>query len=274
MDLQSTSRTAKLAGGVEIPWLGLGVWQSPRGVAYRAVLDAIELGYRHIDTAKIYGNEADVGRAVRESGVPRDQIFVTTKLWNADHGYEQAKRACAKSLTTLGLDYVDLYLIHWPEKARSESWRALVELKREGKCRAIGVSNFTIAHLDDLARSSDEAPAVNQVELHPFLFQKALLDRCVKAKIQLEAYSPLTRGQRLTHPTIVAIAKKLGRTPAQLLVRWAIEHEVVVIPKSVHRARIEENANVFDFAIPPEELAELDALDEGLRTCWDPSDVV
>lgn len=270
MDAKST---ATLPGGVGIPWLGLGVWQAPRGVAYQAVRDAIELGYRHIDTAKAYANEADVGRAIRESGVPRDQIFVTTKLWNADHGYEQAKRACATSLAALGLDYVDLYLIHWPEKKRHDSWRALVDLKHDGKCRAIGVSNFTIAHLDELARASDVVPAVNQVEFHPFLFQRALLERCASAKIQLEAYSPLTRGQRIAHPTVVAIAARLGRTPAQVLIRWAIEHQVVVIPKSVHRARIEENANVFDFAIPPEELAELDALDEGLRTCWDPSDV-
>jgi diketogulonate reductase-like aldo/keto reductase len=270
MDLKST---AKLNDGVEIPWLGLGVWQAPRGEAYQAVRDAIAFGYRHIDTAKAYGNEADVGRAVRESGVPREEIFVTTKLWNADNGYEQAKRACDTSLRALGLDYVDLYLIHWPDEKRHDSWRALVELRDAKKCRSIGVSNFTARHLDGLAKVSDVVPSVNQIELHPFLYQRALLDRCAAAKIQVEAYSPLTRGQRLGHPAIVALAKRLGKTPAQILVRWAIEHRIVVIPKSVHRARIEENASVFDFSIAPDDLAKLDALDEGLRTCWDPSEV-
>jgi diketogulonate reductase-like aldo/keto reductase len=270
MDIAST---VTLNDGVAIPWLGLGVWQAERSEAYRAVRDAIAIGYRHIDTAKAYGNEDDVGRAVRDSGVPRERIFVTTKLWNADHGYDKAKRACDASLGALGLDYVDLYLLHWPEKKRTESWRALVELKAAGKCRSIGVSNFTIGHLDELAKNSDVAPSVNQVELHPFLYQRALVDRCERAGIRVEAYSPLTRGKRLKHPTLVAIAKKLGKTPAQILVRWAIEHEIVVIPKSVHKERIAENAGVFDFAIPKEDLAILDSLDEGLRTCWDPTDV-
>lgn len=270
MNLEST---VTLNDGVTIPLLGLGVWQAPRGEAYRAVRDAIAIGYRHIDTAKAYGNEADVGRAIRESGVPREKIFVTTKLWNADHGYDEAKRACETSLRALGFEYVDLYLIHWPEKKRHDSWRALVELKAAGKCRSIGVSNFTVRHLDALAKASDVVPSVNQVEMHPFLYQRALIDRCEAAKIRVEAYSPLTRGKRLAHPAIVAAASRLGRTPAQILVRWAIEHGIVVIPKSVHKERIAENASVFDFAIPPDELAKLDALDEGLRTCWDPTDV-
>jgi diketogulonate reductase-like aldo/keto reductase len=270
MDLKST---VTLNDGVAIPWLGLGVWQAAPGEAYRAVRAAIEIGYRHIDTAKAYGNEADVGRAVRESGVPRDRIFVTTKLWNADHGYEQAKRACETSLRSLGLDYVDLYLIHWPEQKRRDSWRALVELREAKKCRSIGVSNFTVRHLDELARESDVVPAVNQVELHPFLTQNALRERCAKAGIRVEAYSPLTRGKRLGDKTVVAMAKKYEKTPAQILVRWAIEHGVVVIPKSVHEARIRENAGVFDFSIAADDLAKLDALDEDLRTCWDPTDV-
>jgi len=258
MDAQSR---VKLDDGNAIPWLGLGVWQASPRETYAAVRKAIEIGYHHIDTAMIYGNEADVGRAVRESGVPREQLFVTTKLWNSDHGYEQAKRALDTSLKTLGLDYVDLYLIHWPEQKRLASWRALIDARASGKCRSIGVSNFTVAHLDELAKKSDVVPAVNQVEMHPFLFQRDLVARCERAKIRVEAYSPLTRGRRLDHPTIAAVAKKLGRTPAQILIRWGIQHGFVVLPKSVHEARIRENANVFDFEIPADEMTRLDALD-------------
>jgi diketogulonate reductase-like aldo/keto reductase len=269
-DLDSTVR---LNNGVAMPWLGLGVWQAERGEAYRAVLDAIAIGYRHVDTAKIYGNEDDVGRAVRESGVPRDQLFVTTKLWNADHGYDKALHACEQSLKRLGLDYVDLYLIHWPEPKRHDSWRALVKLQAEGKCRAIGVSNFTTRHLDELARASDVVPQVNQVEFHPFLHQTELLAHCRARGIQLEAYSPLARAKRISHPEIVRVAKKLGRTPAQVMIRWALQHEVIAIPKSTRRERIEENARVFDFTIAPDDVAALDALDESIRTCWDPTQV-
>jgi diketogulonate reductase-like aldo/keto reductase len=260
--------------GVEIPWLGLGVWQTAKGGAtYDAVRAAIDAGYRHIDTAKIYGNEADVGRAVRDSGVPRGEIFVTTKLWNADHGYDQAKRACDKSLAALELDYVDLYLIHWPEPRRIESWRALVELREAGKCRAIGVSNFTIVHLEQLLMESDVVPAINQVELHPFLYQRELIAYCASKGIHVEAYSPLAHGERLAHHEVARIAKKLAVRPAQILIRWALEHDLIVIPKSSKKARIIENSQVFDFAIAPDDVRALDALDEGLRTCWDPSSV-
>lgn len=264
----------RLNDGHEIPYLGLGVWQTRKGSeTYDAVRDALAAGYRHIDTAKAYGNEADVGRAVRDSGVPREQIYVTTKLWNADQGYEQAKRAFDKSLSTLGLDYIDLYLIHWPESVRHESWRALVELRASGKTKSIGVSNFTVTHLEKLRRASDVVPAINQVEMHPFLTQPALREYCKTHGIVIEAYSPLAHGQRLDHPAIVRLAKKIGKTPAQVMIRWALEHDLVVLPKSSNKKRILENAAVFDFEISAEDMRALDALDEDLRTCWDPTNV-
>ena len=272
--MEGLSSSATLNDGVKMPWLGLGVWQSGRGgETYDAVRAALEIGYRHVDTAKIYGNEADVGRAVRESGLPRGEVFVTTKLWNADHGYDKALRAFDTSLKTLGLEQIDLYLIHWPEARRKESWKALSKLKADGKARAIGVSNFTIAHLEELLAEGGVVPAVNQVEMHPFLWQKDLVSFCEKHRIQVEAYSPLARGARMNDKTIVAVAKKLGRTPAQVMIRWALQHRMVVIPKSVHRERIEENARVFDFAIDEGDMAKLDRLNEDLRTCWDPTDV-
>jgi diketogulonate reductase-like aldo/keto reductase len=270
-----THPAIELNNGVSIPIMGLGVYQTASGgETVRAVRDAIETGYRHIDTAKAYDNERDVGRAVKESGVPREEIFITTKLWNGDHGYDSTKGAFDESRRQLGMGYIDLYLIHWPvEGLRSESWRAMVELLERGDCRAIGVSNYTIRHLEELLASSPVVPAVNQVEFSPFLYQRDLLGFCRDKGIQLEAYSPLTQGKKLKHPTLVALAGKYGKTPAQVLIRWAIEHELVVIPKSARRARIEENADVFDFNISPDDLAALDGLDEGFRTCWDPTNV-
>ena len=270
----SLASAVALSEGGAMPWVGLGVWQAQRGdEAYRAVLHALEVGYRHVDTAKIYGNEKDVGRAIRDSGVAREELFITTKLWNTDHGFDKARRACEASLSALGLDYVDLYLIHWPERERLESWRALTELRNEGKCRAIGVSNYTIRHLDELLAQSGTAPAVNQVEFHPFLYQKELLEYCRGKSIVLEAYSPLARAERLEHPTIAKLAHRKQRTAAQILLRWGLEHGVVVIPKSVRRSRIEENAHLFDFSLTEDEVKILDGLNENLRTCWDPSAV-
>jgi methylglyoxal/glyoxal reductase len=265
----------KLNSGVEIPWLGLGVFQARAGEETRsAVRDALRAGYRHVDTARIYGNERDVGRALEESGLPRSEVFITTKLWNADQGYDRAIKACHESLKALGLAYVDLYLVHFPVQGlRGESWRALCTLLGEGKCRAIGVSNYMIRHLDELLQSSTVVPAVNQVEQSPFLHQPELLRYCARHGIRVEAYSPLTKGMRLGHPTVVAVAERHRRTPAQVLIRWAIEHEMVVLPKSAHRSRIEENAAVFDFALDAASLRALDGLNEDLHTGWDPTDV-
>lgn len=263
-----------LNNGVGIPAIGLGVFQAEPGDETRdAVSHALEMGYRHVDTARVYRNERSVGEALRESGVPRAEVFVTTKLWNRDQGFEQALAACDASLNRLGLDYVDLYLIHWPvEELRVESWRALERLYDEGKCRAIGVSNYTVRHLEELFGECEVVPAVNQVEFSPFTYQAELLDYCRGHGIQLEAYSPLTKGLKLDDPYLKEIASSYDRTPAQLLLRWCLELQVVTIPKSVTPARIEENARVFDFEITAGDMHGLNSLDENLRTSWDPTD--
>ena len=275
MVLTSISDAVTLNDGVAMPRLGLGVWRAGSGHETRqAVLWALEAGYRLVDTARVYGNERDVGAALRSSAVPRDQVFVTTKLWNRDQGYEKAKRALATSLRDLGLDYVDLYLEHWPvEGKRLDSWRALQELRADGYARSIGVSNFQERHLDELLAMADVVPSVNQVEFTPFVYQCSLLEACRAVGIQLEAYSPLTRGRRLDEPVLVEIAARHGKTPAQALIRWSLQHDLVVIPKSVRIARIRENADVFDFALSSDEMGRLDALDEGHREAWDPTDV-
>jgi diketogulonate reductase-like aldo/keto reductase len=283
-----------LNDGRSIPQLGLGVWQIPNGrQCETAVLAALENGYRHVDTASLYGNEDSVGAAVRASGIPREEIFITTKLWNSDHG--NPERALAASLQRLKVDYVDLYLIHYPVRERLRSWRILEKLHREGKARSIGVSNFTIGHLTELLAQTETVPSVNQVEFHPYLYQRELLEFCASRGIVLEAYCPLTQGQRLKDPKLVGIARryrvgsnaspggskiavmskmtgeKESKSTAQILIRWAIQHQLVVIPKSANPGRICENANVFDFEIGAEDMRILDGLHENLRTSWDPS---
>ncbi len=271
----SLRSTVKLRNGVEMPILGLGVWQSAPGEeTRRAVAAALAAGYRHVDTARAYRNEADVGAAIRESGVPRREVFVTTKLWNADHGYDKALRAIDRSLESLGLEQVDLYLVHWPvEGVRRDTWRAMEKILSGGKARAIGVSNYTIRHLDELLATAKVPPAVNQVEFSPFLFQRDLLSHCRRNGVQLEAYGPLVRAHKMEHPVLQKIAGKHRRTPAQVLLRWGVQHDLVVIPKSVHAERIRENADLFGFELDAEDAAALDALDEGYRTSWDPTNV-
>lgn len=266
--------TVTLRRGVEMPRFGLGVWQSAPGEeTRRAVREALACGYRHVDTARAYRNEADVGAAIRESGIPRREVFVTTKLWNADHGYDKALRAIDKSLESLGMEQVDLYLVHWPvEGLRNDTWRAMEKILADGKAREIGVSNYTVRHLDELLGRAKVPPSVNQVEFNPFLYQKALLAHCRKHAIQLEAYSPLVRGHRMDHPSVVAVARKRQRTAAQVLLRWGLQHDLVVIPKSVQPERIRENADVYGFSLDAQDMKALDALDEGYRTSWDPTD--
>ena len=272
LNIQST---VKLNNDVRMPILGLGVYQSPPGrVTRNAVNFALRVGYRHVDTARIYGNEADVGEAVRESGVPRGDLFIATKLWNSDQGYDSTLRACEASLKRLGLDYLDLYLVHFPvPDVRKESWRAMETLLKKGRCRAIGVSNFTIRHLEELIEESHVIPSVNQVELHPFLYQEELLKYCQDRGIQVEAYSPLARGERLQDPRIASLATKYSKSPAQLMIRWGIEHGLVVIPKSTREERIRENSQVFDFDISDDDMRSLDSLNEDLRLNWDPTNV-
>lgn len=266
--------TIGLRTGGELPRVGLGVYQSEPGAETRdAVIAALEIGYRHIDTAKIYANEADVGAAVRMGGVPRSEVFVTTKLWNSDQGYDAALRAFDASLSRLGLEYVDLYLIHWPVAGamRKESWRALEKLHADGRARAIGVSNYLVPHLNELVGYAKELPAVNQIELSPFLQRRDTCALCNELGIVLEAYSPLTRGEKLDHPVVRAVASELARSPAQVLIRWGLEKGFVSLPKSVTPARIAENLAVFDFALTPAQLERLDALEENLATGWDPA---
>ena len=267
-----TTTRLPLTTGAALPQIGLGVWQSPRGAPTRdAVTAALELGYRHVDTARIYQNEADVGAAVTAGPVPRADVFVTTKLWNDDQGYDSALRALDASLGRLGLDYVDLYLIHWPVAGkRRDSWHALERAFADGKAKAIGVSNYLVPHLREVLDHAKVKPHVNQIELTPFLQRRETRALCAEHDIVVEAYSPLTRGQRLDDPTIGAIAKTVKRTPAQVLLRWGIQHGHVILPKSVTRSRIAENAALFDFALDPAQMAKLDSLDEGLATGWDP----
>lgn len=262
----------RLNNGVEIPWLGLGTYLVEGEDAYRAVSVALEVGYRHVDTAAFYANEQEVGRAIRDSGIPRQEIFVATKLWNSDHGREEAREAFARSRERLDVGAIDLYLIHWPVPGRRmDSWRTLEDLYHEGECRAIGVSNYTAAHLDEVLADGNVVPAVNQVEFSPFLYQRQLLDLCRQREVQLEAYSPLTKSERLANPRLVEIAGDCQRTPAQVLIRWCLQRQVVVIPKAASAQHIQENVDVFEWQLSAESMAALDALHENLRTSWDPT---
>jgi diketogulonate reductase-like aldo/keto reductase len=266
--------TVTLNNGVEMPLFGLGVWQIPAGPAtQRAVTTALRTGYRLIDTAKFYGNEADVGVAVRESGLPRDEVFITTKLWNNDHGFDAALKAFEASRKRLGFPSVDLYLIHWPVPGeRKETWRALERILKDGTARAIGVSNYTIPHLEELLASSGVVPAVNQVELSPFLAQKPLIEFCRRRGIAVEAYSPLTKGHRLGDKRLKAVAQRYGKSVVQILIRWGLQQGIIEIPKSAKPDHIKENAAVFDFEIRPEDMRALDSLSEDLHVAWDPTD--
>ncbi|WP_329042447.1 aldo/keto reductase [Streptomyces sp. NBC_00178] len=271
-----TVPTVTLNNGVTIPQLGFGVFQVPDDETTAAVAAALEAGYRSIDTATAYGNEAGVGRALAESGLPREELFVTTKLWNADQGYDATLAAFDASLTELGLDHVDLYLIHWPTPARdlyTDTWRALEKLHTDGRIRAAGVSNFQPAHLHRLREESSLVPAVNQVELHPGLQQSELRAVHAEAGIATEAWSPLAQGALLDDEVITSLAERHGRTPAQIVLRWHLQLGNIVIPKSVTPARIRQNIDVFDFALPDADMDAVAGLDRGMRTGPDP-DVV
>lgn len=264
--------TAELHNGVRMPWLGLGVFRAAEGQEVeQAILWALEVGYRHIDTAAIYGNEEGVGRAIADSGLPREEIFVTTKLWNSDQGKDAAPRALDASLSKLNMDYVDLYLIHWPVQGQfKDSWCALETMYQQGKARAIGVSNFMEHHLRDLLAGCDVVPMVNQCEFHPRLVQPDLLKYCRENKIQYEAWSPIMKGRLDGIDVVESLSAKYGKTPAQIVLRWDLQHRVVTIPKSVRRERIVENANIFDFELSPQDMALIDGLDKGERLGPDP----
>ena len=266
-----------LAGEVSIPQFGLGVFQVPPEDTTENVLQGVEAGYRHFDTAKAYGNEAQVGQAVRASGLDRSEFFITTKCFNDDHGYDQATRALKASLGQLEMDYVDLYLIHWPVPVHDkyvETWKAFIDLQAQGLARAIGVSNFQPAHLERLIAETGVTPAINQVELHP-LFQQAGLRREHEERgIVTEAWSPLAQGEVLDDPVIVEIAQTHDKTPGQVVIRWHLQLGNVVIPKSVTPARIEQNIDVFDFHLSASEMEAIEALDAGRRIGPDPDEFV
>lgn len=263
-----------LNNGVKMPWLGLGVFKTPEGEeVINAVKNAIAAGYRSIDTAAFYNNEKGVGQAVRESGIPREELFITTKVWNNDQGYEQTLKAFEESRKKLGLEYIDLYLVHWAvlDKYR-ETWKALIHLYKEGTVRAIGVSNHQIEHIKQLIQDTGVVPAVNQVECHPLLTQKEMLQFCRQQGVQLEAWGPLIRGN-LDNQVLLNLAAKYGKTPAQIVLRWDIQNEIVTIPKSVHKERIIENSQIFDFGLSPEDMQEIDSMNENRRTGPDPDKV-
>src|SRR3989440_1868732 len=252
-------RTRLLEDGVEMPMLGLGVWQVPNGPeCVNAVRWALELGYRHIDTAQAYGNEESVGQALRESGVPRDEVFITTKFFPVR---EDPAAEIEGSLRRLGVDQVDLYIIHWPQGGPTWAWPGMEGARELGHARSIGVSNFEVGELDEVIGAGSVSPVVNQVQFNPFAYRRALLDACSRHDVVLEAYSPLGTGRLLSDQTVNGIAERIGRTPAQVLLRWCLERGIPVIPKSTHRERIEENAQIFDFTLSDEDMAELDALD-------------
>jgi len=260
-----------LHDGNSMPLFGLGVWAAQSGKeTYDAVLSALKTGYRHFDTAEMYGNEKDVGGAVNDSGLKREEVFVTTKLWDSGLGYDHALKAFDVSLQKMKLDYVDLYLIHWPEKgSQLKIWRALERIKKEGRSRSIGVSNFAPRHLKELLVKGSEHPAVNQIELSPFLQQEHIYSFCQKENIHLTGYCPLSRGNLFDDPNLIRIAKEMKKSAAQVMIRWALQCGHTVIPKSVSPVRIKENANVFDFNLNNEQMKILDGLEEGLRFCPD-----
>ncbi len=260
--------------GVDVPQLGLGVFQIPPDQVQGVVEPAIDVGYRHIDTAAAYVNEAGVGAALRASGLPRDEVVVTTKLRNGDQGYDSTLRACADSLDRLGLDHLDLYLIHWPNPEAGlwpETWRAFERLHEEGTVRAIGVSNFLPEHLRELCRTASVPPAVNQIELHPTHARGDLVALQAELGIAVESYSPLGQGADLALPEITALAEELGATPAQVVLRWHVQHGFVVIPKTTSRDRLVENLDVGALTLTPEQMASIDALDRGHRIGNDPA---
>lgn len=275
--ITSIKDCATLNNGVKMPWLGLGVWKitKPEEIDF-AVKTALEAGYRSIDTAEVYGNEEGVGKAIRESGIPRDEIFITTKLANSEQrkGYDAALRAFEESRKRLGVEYIDLFLIHWPVKDKYvESWKALIKLYNDGLVRAIGVSNFLIHHLEDIISETGVVPAVNQVELHPWLNQSELVEFCQKHKIQVEAYSPLMGGRLGEVTELNDIANKYRKTPAQIVLRWNLQRGIIVIPKSVHRERIIENSQIFDFSLSDEDMELINSLNRNQRFLPDPNNV-
>jgi len=273
--MMDISSKVKLNNGVEMPWLGLGVFRSEDGPEVEnAVKTALEHGYRSIDTAAIYHNEKGVGKAIHESGVSREEIFLTSKVWNSEQGYNSTMAAFEASLEKLQTSYLDLYLIHWPKGKKSvETWKAMEELHKKGKIRAIGISNFLVHHIEDFIMECEILPAVNQVEFHPELIQQELMDYCQNKGIQMEAWSPIMKGRVNDIPVIKEIAAKYNKTPVQVTLRWEIQRGIVTIPKSVHAERIVSNADIFDFELTPEDMEKINQLDKNKRIGFHPDSI-
>lgn len=272
MKITDLQGTIELNNGIKMPYFGLGVFQMSEGKeVINSVKYALEIGYRHIDTAALYENEIGVGKAIKDTGINREEIFVTTKVWNSDQGYERTLKAFEVSLRKLGLEYIDLYLIHWPVKNKYvETWKALEYLYKNGKVKAIGVSNFFIHHIEDILQTAEIIPMVNQVEFHPYVVQQELVDFCKDKGIQFEAWSPLMQGQITSVKEINQLAKKYNKTGAQIVLRWNLQKDVVTIPKSVHKDRILSNSQIFDFEISAEDMRLIDSLDKNKRIGPDP----
>ena len=267
-----SSEKIKLRNGTEVPVLGFGTFKISNEDVYQIVLGALDAGYRHIDTAAYYGNEEGIGRAIRDSKIPSEEIFVTSKVWYSEDGYDKTIKAFEKSESLLGK--IDLYLIHWPRgRNRLEMWRALEHLENEGRIKAAGVSNYVERHLEEIERHEMVMPLVNQVEFSPFLYKKDLLEYCRSKNIILEAYSPLTRGTRLSDPFLNETAQKYAKTPAQILLRWVVQKNMMLIAKTTSKERMKENADIFDFKITDEDMRKLDSLNEDYHTTWNPEEI-
>ncbi|NFA59750.1 aldo/keto reductase [Clostridium sporogenes] len=272
--MQDIKSYTVLSNGVKMPWLGFGTYKVEDGnTVISSVKEALKIGYSHIDTASYYGNEEGVGTAIKESGVPREDIFLVSKVWNSDQGYDKTLKSFEASIKKLGIDYLDLFLIHWPQPLSKETWKALEKLYKEGRVKAIGVSNFLVDHLKWLLEDAEIKPMVNQVEFHPRLIQKDLIEFCRKNSIQLEAWSPLMRGKVFQIELLQDLAKKYDKTISQIVLRWDLQMGVVTIPKSVTPSRIKENADIFDFEISKEDMDRIQQLDKGLRAGSNPNKV-
>ncbi|NLU39820.1 MAG: aldo/keto reductase [Bacteroidales bacterium] len=271
MTITGINGKTKLNNGVEMPYFGLGTWQLTGDEASKAVCSAIDYGYRLIDTAAFYNNEEAIGRAIKEFNVTRNEIFITTKVWNTDQGYDQTLRAYDKSCHLLGVDYADLYLVHWPVTGKfTDTWKALEKIYKEGRVRAIGISNFLQVHLDKLLDKAEIIPAINQIEFHPHLIQSELLKTCKHLGIKVQAWSPIMQGRVFDIPLLKEVGKKYDKNAAQVVLRWDLQRGVLTIPKSASRAHIKTNAEIFDFQLTEEEMSQINSLDCNLRYGYDP----
>lgn len=273
--VSTTQPHTRLSNGIQMPLLGLGVYDMYGAEAESAVIHALHMGYRLIDTAAVYNNETEIGNAVKQGGVARNEIFITTKVGNTDHGYDITLKAFETSLAKLQMDYVDLYLVHWPVKGlRKDTWLALEKLAAEKRVRAIGVANYLVPFLQELEGYATVLPVLDQVEFTPWLYNKELLQYCQQRNIQLQSYSPITRGKKFDDPRLLQLCEKYGKSPAQVILRWNIEHGISTIPKSSSKQRLQENFAVFGFSLSAEDVAFMDGFNEGFRICENPMDLL